>query len=317
MESLIGQDNRFPVYNIKAVSRLSGLPPFTLRAWERRYGLPRPIRGGQGYRLYTEQDVRTLKWLKAQMETGLSISRAVEYLNELRSSGQDPIEQPSSIETKNVHSIVNVHQFSQELYTYLANFNETAASDVLRRAFALYAMDQVLIHIVQPVLVELGEGWHQGKFPIAIEHYASQFFMQTLMSMLASSAPPNRSGIIIAACAPGEMHQIGILILTVMLRWRGWDVKYLGPDLKLDRLEEILLSLRPNMLMFSATRQESAVALLELPEVLSRSGDTKPFIILGGQAFQKMHLPESIPAVYLDSSPTLAVNMIEEFMLST
>jgi MerR family transcriptional regulator, light-induced transcriptional regulator len=37
--------------------------------------------------------------------------------------------------------------------------------------------------------------------------------------------------VIVAACAPGEMHQIGLLMLVVMLRWRGWDVKYLGPDL--------------------------------------------------------------------------------------
>ena len=79
-----------PVYNIKAVARLIGLLPVTLRAWERRYGLPLPHRGDQGYRLYSEYDVRTLRWVKTQMDSGLSISRAVNYLTELRSKGKDP-----------------------------------------------------------------------------------------------------------------------------------------------------------------------------------------------------------------------------------
>ena len=53
--------SNLPVYNIKAVSRLLGLLPVTLRAWERRYGLPNPIRGDQGYRLYSEHDLCTLR----------------------------------------------------------------------------------------------------------------------------------------------------------------------------------------------------------------------------------------------------------------
>ena len=84
------RDVRLPVYNIKAVSRLVGLLPVTLRAWERRYGLPLPQRGDQGYRLYSDYDLNTLRWIKIQLETGLSISRVVEYLNELRTSGKDP-----------------------------------------------------------------------------------------------------------------------------------------------------------------------------------------------------------------------------------
>ena len=82
--------NNMPVYNIKAVSQMTGLLPVTLRAWERRYGLPNPQRGEQGYRLYSEEDLRTLQWLKAQVDAGMSISRAVQYLNELRESGKKP-----------------------------------------------------------------------------------------------------------------------------------------------------------------------------------------------------------------------------------
>jgi len=80
-----------PFYNIKAISQLVGLLPVTLRAWERRYGVPKPIRGVQGYRVYSEYDLKTLLWIKTQMELGLSISRVIDNLKHLRKTGKDPI----------------------------------------------------------------------------------------------------------------------------------------------------------------------------------------------------------------------------------
>jgi len=91
-----------PTYNVKAAAQLTGISAVTLRAWERRYGMPSPQRGTQGYRLYSEHDLRTLHWLKAQLATGLSISRAASRLTELRSSGRDPAASPTELETSNL-----------------------------------------------------------------------------------------------------------------------------------------------------------------------------------------------------------------------
>ena len=306
-------DTHRPVYNIKAVSRLIGLLPVTLRAWERRYGLPSPSRGEQGYRLYSEHDVRTLRWLKAQLEAGLSISRAVEYLNELRTAGRDPAEVSA---LPYVTQPASLSHLSQDLLQSLVQFNEGQANEILRRSFSLFAMDQVLTEIVQPALVEIGERWHRGELPIAAEHFATQFCMQTMFSMIASSNPPTHPGVLVAACAPGETHQIGLLMIVVMLRWRGWDVKYLGPDLNLERLSEALEPIRPRMLLFTATREESAVRLEALSQVLAQFPAPHPLVVLGGQAFQARRLPESVPAIYIQSPPSLSVAMIEELLQS-
>lgn len=311
-------NTRVPVYNIKAVSRLVGLLPVTLRAWERRYGLPSPHRGEQGYRLYSEHDLRTLRWLKQQIDSGLSISRAVDYLHDLRNTGQDPAEfSQSAVSTSAEAPPASVAHLSNELLSSLVNFNEKGSADIMRRAFALYSVDTVLTEIVQPVLVEIGEAWHRGDLPIATEHYATQYVMQNLMSMLAASAPPVQPGAIVAACAPGEMHQIGILMLVVMLRWRGWDVKYLGPDLKLDRLEEALRPIRPRMLLFTATRVESAQELLQISQILHKFPDPQPLVVLGGQGFADGLLPDQIPAVFLNARPSEIVEKIEELLQST
>lgn len=308
----LNDPHHVPVYNIKAVSRLVGLLPVTLRAWERRYGMPRPTRGDQGYRLYSEYDLRLLQWLKQHVDAGMSIGRAVDYLHELRSMGKDPLreetvtqpERPASLET-----------LSRQFLHNLRNFHEDEATEILRRSFSLYSVDQVLVHIITPALVEIGERWHSGELPIAVEHYATQFCMQYLMSMLSASAPPVRPGVIVAACAPGELHQIGLLMLVVMLRWRGWDVKYFGQDLPLERLEEALLPLRPRLLLFTATRRESAVQLGRIPEILKLFPEPHPIVVLGGRAFLDHQLPENVPAVYLNGTPAEIVTRIEQLMM--
>ena len=70
-----------PIYNIKAVVEATGLPAATLRAWERRYGALMPSRTESGYRLYSESDIATLRWLKARIGEGLSISQALTLLS--------------------------------------------------------------------------------------------------------------------------------------------------------------------------------------------------------------------------------------------
>lgn len=51
---LIKQEQLFP---IREVSRLTGVNPVTLRAWERRYGLIQPARTESGHRLYSMTDI--------------------------------------------------------------------------------------------------------------------------------------------------------------------------------------------------------------------------------------------------------------------
>lgn len=300
-----------PVYNIKAVSRLIGLLPVTLRAWERRYGLPQPQRGGQGYRLYSEYDLNTLRWIKAQLDAGLSISRAVDYLNELRTGGKDPVVNVAALA---VEPSVSTITLAQQFRLALEHFNDLSASEILRRAFAIHSVETVLLEVVQPTLVQLGEAWHNGTLPITVEHFATEFCMQHLHSLMTSSATPTRDGVIVAACAPGETHQIGLLSLLVMLRWRGWDVKYMGPDLKLDRMAEALIPIHPRMLLFTATLPETAHNLTGLGELVAQFPNPKPLVVLGGQAFHNMRLPDSVPAIYLNAPPTTAVATIEKLM---
>jgi DNA-binding transcriptional MerR regulator len=299
-----------PVYNVKAVATRLGVPAVTLRAWERRYGLPAPRRSEHGYRLYSEYDVRTLAWLKSQTDQGLSIGRAAERLQQLRLGGRDPA-LPAQVAGGQAASCDHL---ARRLYDALAALDERTASETLRLAFALYALEPVLTEVVRPALVAVGEAWHAGRVPIATEHFATQFCLRQLLSLHGAAGEAARPGVIVAACAPGERHEIGLLMIVVLLRWRGWDVRYLGPDLSLERLAEAVAPLRPRLLLFTANRPESAAALRALPGALSAFAEPRPTVILGGRGFQAAS-HASWPGLVLGDEPARIVQTLEALML--
>jgi DNA-binding transcriptional MerR regulator len=59
-----------PVYNTRAVVLRTGVPADTFRAWERRYGIPSPVRTDGNQRLYSDRDVALIAWLRDQTRTG-------------------------------------------------------------------------------------------------------------------------------------------------------------------------------------------------------------------------------------------------------
>lgn len=61
--------------NIGEASRLSGLPPKTIRYYE-EVGLVKPARSMNGYRTYADRDVHMLRFLQRSRSLGFSIKEA-------------------------------------------------------------------------------------------------------------------------------------------------------------------------------------------------------------------------------------------------
>src|SRR5689334_1137828 len=79
----LAQLSASPVFNTKAVARETGVPADTFRAWERRYGIPRPQRTAGGHRLYSERDIGIIRWLRDRTNEGVNISHAVLLLSDI------------------------------------------------------------------------------------------------------------------------------------------------------------------------------------------------------------------------------------------
>ena len=310
MNATYDQNFHTPVYNIKAISLLTDLPAVTLRAWERRYGLLRPQRGEQGNRLYSEYNLYTVRWLKAQIKKGLTISRATEFLSSLRMSGNDPvISQPLTAFVK-----FNSKKAAQKFYQYLLKMDSLKAGDLLEKAYEETSAEEIFDGIISPALKETGEAWHFGELPVAVEHHASQLIMQKLHRWTGQVGRVRQDALIMAACAPNEHHQIGILMLVLLLRLRGWDARFFGTDLAMDGIGYTFNLLQPRLVLLSATMPDNAENLTGLFKDLEAVPEPKPVIVLGGSGFRNKPIPEALPGIIIDLPIRQAVDRIEEIL---
>lgn len=78
------------IYSIGAVAAMLGIPASTLRAWEERYGVVEPIRSSGSQRLYSRAQLEQLRFIKAQLELGVSAADAHRLLSQERASGRTP-----------------------------------------------------------------------------------------------------------------------------------------------------------------------------------------------------------------------------------
>ncbi len=280
-----------PLYNTKLVVGETGVPADTFRAWERRYGLPRPQRTEGGQRLYSERDIATIRWLRDRTNEGLTISQAVALL-ETETDTTAPSDQPRSFEA--LHG---------ELLHALLRFDAPSADGVLSEAFALYPLDVVCHNIVQPVLVNVGEMWHVGSASVAQEHFTSQFLRRKLLALLNIYDVPEGRATVVAACAPGEQHDLGLLLLALLLVRRSYRVVYLGSDVPSDALLHAVQHVHPEIICISATSPTTAEhALMMAHTVLAERPET--LIFVGGQGTG--HVRDDQPGIQVLSSHGVA-----------
>jgi hypothetical protein len=93
------------------------------------------------------------------------------------------------------------------------------------------------------------------------EHFASSLATRRLQTMIAASPTPTRLERIIVAGPPEEQHTISLLVISLFLRRQGWEVIDLGANVPLDRLEQMLTAIRPQLVIGSAQHLPTAYTL--------------------------------------------------------
>jgi DNA-binding transcriptional MerR regulator len=286
--------------NMKVIVKETGLKPDTLRAWERRYGLPQPARTAGGHRIYSQHDVETLNWLIARQEEGLSISRAVDLWNQFQAEGQDPLA-TMPLETVQITypatTGATIETIRNEWVEACMNFNEQQAEQILTRAFSLYPSEQVCIQVLMKGLSKIGKGWYEGKVTVQQEHFASELAIRRVETLIAATPPPTVKGRILVLCPSSEDHTFSPLLITYLLRRSGRHAIFLGANVPLGRLEEAISNTKPNLVILSAQRLHSAANLLLMVEPLQTMDI---LLAYGGRIFNLIpEIRNRIPGYFL------------------
>jgi MerR family transcriptional regulator, light-induced transcriptional regulator len=234
---------------IGELSKRSGVSPELLRAWERRYGLLLPQRSPGGLRLYTHEDLERVRAMQRHLADGLAAAEAAALASR------------ANVETETTAPPLVPSAVGDELREALDRFDEPAAQSVLDQLLATLTVDHVLSDVVMPYLEELGERWQRGEASIAQEHFASAVIRGRLLG-LARGWGRGMGPLALLACLPGEHHDLGLIVLGLALRTRGWRIAYMGQDTPVETVAEAAAGLDPNLIVLSAVSENLVPAAL-------------------------------------------------------
>jgi DNA-binding transcriptional MerR regulator len=303
-----------PKYTIKSVCAKTGIRAVTLRAWERRHEVLNPHRSENRYRLYSERDIAVLRWIKNRVDSGISISSAVGELKSMSRHGLWPEAIPSGPSTQPTIPNTPPDQYASKLLQALLRHNESQAGDLLREANSLFNLTTICAEIITPALVDIGEAWYRGEVRVTTEHFASSFIRGKLLSMLQAYPTRRTSPYIMLGAGPTEQHEIGSLMMAVLLRSNGLRIEYLGPDIPLEDLADYASYEHPDMIILTASLEPAAMEMARFKEKLSKLRPV-PVFAYAGRAFDlKPDLRTKIPGLYLGRHMDEAVSTIRSML---
>lgn len=278
-------------YRIGTLAKLTGLTTHALRVWERRYGALAPSRTPGGARLYSDVDVKRLRLVKNLLERGYTIS-AIATLDMAALQRLLPAEEPAlvaPIATPNLRA----RRVIEELLAGISELDLDRASRALLQATNAFSPHDLVTEVLAPALDEVGTRWERGDICIASEHAASAM-LRTQLGALLAAQPVNGMAPVVCTTPAGEQHELGALLVAVVIAMHGRRAIYLGANLPADQIAQAARlskagSVALSVVGLSAEQAEREVAALS--ELLPPS----VALLVGGRgAEQSLIFPQRV-----------------------
>jgi DNA-binding transcriptional MerR regulator len=218
-------DVRVRTLKTSEAAALLNVSPNTLRAWERRFGYPKPQRSAGRHRLYTHGEVAALR---DALQQGLSISSAVSRAREALST--------------DTHTLVGA----------LAGFELDRADTAMESALALRSVERTVEEVLLPALNELADRHGADSAPWA---FAARWALEWLHRAQRFVPPATRKGsILIGDASRDEIDpdKLALRALELFLGRTGVNVLVL-PVSGLPGLAEVVAAAHPDAVVIAGT----------------------------------------------------------------
>jgi MerR family transcriptional regulator, light-induced transcriptional regulator len=227
-------------YTLADLEKLTGIQAGTIRIWERRYHIIKPHRTDTNRRWY-DDDLKRIVNIAILNRSGLKISK-IAALTSPDIAGKVALLTRESTDTETQIDAMIVA---------MTGFNENAMNDILMRSVISTEFEATFENIVFPFLKRVGIMWHTGSADIGAEHFVSNVFRKRLICAIDSLPPgdkPDRKKVILYL--PGEeLHELGLLFYTFIVRKSGHETLYLGQATPFDALADVVERWHPDMLV--------------------------------------------------------------------
>ena len=271
-------------YQTKTIAALLDVSRNTLLAWEHRYRLVVPARTKNGYRIYSEEDLATLRSLKTLLNHGHPIGQAVRIIR-------------SGVQTEEPTYSHTLSDTRVELRNALLRFDRVAADRILNN-LASMSFQSLVKDVFFPILYRVGEGWIDGSVTIVQEHFISSFVRDHMVSMFLRLGSGTATGpSVVCACYPDEDHELGLLGVSIQLAQTGWKVTHLGTKVPATDLIDFVSNHTPRLLCISLMAHREPSDLNAYLRQLRASIPRETVIVFGGTGSRSIQL--DLPNVHV------------------
>ena len=223
------------LFSIKEMERLSAIKAHTIRIWEVRYKLFTPLRTNANVRRYSLQDVQRLLNIALLLQKGSKISKAAGF-------SQAEIDHALHRLTSDGKQSCAVHNLVYYMYCDIEKFDDTLDSCVL-----FWGIDKTIEQIILPFMKKVELFYYNKK------DYETHFVVTALRKKLIVGIETERNteaskGVALLFLAAGEHYDLFLLYMAYRLKQKGLRVLYLGTNISVDNLKDILEAKQPDLL---------------------------------------------------------------------
>lgn len=207
-------------YSIKDLEKLSGVKAHTIRIWEQRYHLLKPMRSDTNIRAYSDDELKKLLRLNILYSNGHKISKIADLSDKQITQKIEELLYRDNSETSVIESLT----------ISMIDMDENRFESVLNEYLGKHDFDQLMMKIVYPFLDRIGVLWVTNVIDPAQEHFISNLVRQKIVAAIDELGPCkyDQAKTVISFLNNEEMHELGLLYYSYQLKKHGFKVIYLG-----------------------------------------------------------------------------------------
>ncbi len=271
-------------YRIAAVAEMTGVPEASLRAWERRYGVPTPERTSSGYRVYSHQEVEIVRRMRELCDAGMAPGEAAQLLR--GGGGGAAVAEVASLE------VDPFERASKRIVDAAKRMDPAALEEEVRFATALADATTIVERVFCPAMAAIGREWERGHLSVGHEHLASEHVVQVVRELLRLLGPARPLGEVLLACFAEEEHVLPLYSAAFRFVEWGYRPRLLGARTPPAALGAAVRELEPACVGLSAT---IAPPLGRAEELIAAYADVigdVPWVVGGAAACELQALVE-------------------------
>jgi MerR family transcriptional regulator, light-induced transcriptional regulator len=250
------------LFPIRTVSSLTGVNSITLRAWERRYGLVRPVRTPTGHRLYRRDEIDLIHRVVALLDKGISISQVQRVLSQ-----SPPSEQKEGLDEDPFWT-----RYRRRLVSAVTQFDEDALEEIYHEALGVCAISQITERLLLPVSDELTRR-RETEGSIAHERFFGTYLRSRLGTRFLHRARGLDGPRVLCGCVPGEHNETGMLLFALTAHEMGMRSVLLGADTPLTAIQAAAIRAQCQAIVLSGSNAPPPEVLAEqLPKLVAATG---------------------------------------------